>query len=340
MVEVQGISRGSNPVSTETRTSSIRHLLGALSGLVKMANEHEYQGSKPVDLLRTGRVSHIPVYNGAELAARRTRVSPEIWQDTLSLLCDPDERIRNDYAASLVYYIEKEMPKQGDYTEVDGVRQIGRLNEGLQAANITVFFNGGDLGSQLLSSVHAYIYILVTNPTLALDGHQVSNSPTEESAPVTSSSGSTSPRRSQSISRGLKAKKASLIKRMTLRSTQEVHIPFGRREDYATVSSILVTVQENLPIRGLLAAVPMLLQLDADVKNRSVDPEAAIGIKNVVLDAWTAIGKRWGSREILGLCEVRSPPSLMFFFQLTVCRFHRWRALPIRASIAPRHWTC
>ncbi|KAJ3548471.1 hypothetical protein NMY22_g1256 [Coprinellus aureogranulatus] len=303
MVEVQGITSSSN--LAEIRSSSIRHLLGALGGLIKVANEHEHQNSKTGDLLRSSRIStlsHVPVFNGAELAARRTRIPPELWQDTLSLLCDSDERIRHDYATCLVYYLEKEMSKQGDSLEVGGVKKVNRLNGGFQAANVTVFLNAGDAGSRLLNSIHAYLYILVTNPSLALNGHQISDSSNDE-RPSESPTTSSPSRRSQSISRGVKAKKASLIRKMTATSLQNLHIPPGRREDYANAARILVKVQENFPIRGFLSGVPMLLQLHADLKTRSVDSDAAVGIRTAIREVWAAMARTWESQELLALCE-------------------------------------
>ncbi|RXW24630.1 hypothetical protein EST38_g1234 [Candolleomyces aberdarensis] len=310
VLEVQAILDSDNPNSQESRSASIRGLLRALCGLLQKANEPLHHkptlshAKRPSSASREStKIDGVP-----ELASRRTRVSPEVWQDTLSLICNGDVGVRNEYSRTLIHYITKEMPKHGEYTEVDGIKRVKQLNEGMQPANINRFLTSEDAGSKLLDVIHAYAFIQVTNPHLASDNPPYSGSP---ESPVDRASGSnnsrSSPsRRSQSSSKGPRARKASLLGRLAqATSTQDPSMSIATEEDYRNVSSILVAVQESLPIRGLLSAVPMLLQLDAEIhRNAGGDRDAIVRIKNIILDVWSAIAETWECPELTRLCSI------------------------------------
>ncbi|KAF5333424.1 hypothetical protein D9611_002397 [Ephemerocybe angulata] len=316
MLEVQSTTDNDDPAVKETRSSSTRHLLSALTQLIRTANEHENDTRKAVERSRSSRIpsslTPTPVLNDAGLAARRTRVSPDLWQDTLSLICDPDERVRSEYARSLTYYLSKEMQRHGEFSEVDGVRRVRRLHEGvpLPPATLNLFINSRDAGSSLLGAIHAYVYILVTNPSLAFGhshalGHRSISSEGDAShrdSPSNANPPATSPARVESSSRGPRAKKASLMRRLT--SSQEAPIIYASKADYSMVYSILVAIQEHLPLRGLLSAVPMLVRLDSEVSNKEGDPEAIVGIKTILVDVWTVIGRNWECSELSALCKL------------------------------------
>ena len=215
--------------------------------------------------------------------------------------------MRNEYARTLIYYITGEMPKHGEYTEVDGIKKVKQLNEGMQPANINRFLTSEDAGSKLLDAIHGYAFIQVTNPRLASDNPPYSGSP---ESPVDRATGfnnsrSSPSRRSQSSSKGIRARKASLLGRLTqATSTHDTSISLGSEDDYRNISNILVAVQESLPIRGLLSAVPMLLQLDAEINRSAGDGDAVVRIKNIVHDTWSAIAKTWDCPELTRLCSV------------------------------------
>ncbi|KAF6762353.1 hypothetical protein DFP72DRAFT_878618 [Ephemerocybe angulata] len=254
MLEVQSTTDNDDPAVKETRSSSTRHLLSALTQLIRTANEHENDTRKPVERSRSSRIPS---------SLTPTPVSPDLWQDTLSLICDPDERVRSEYARSLTYYLSKEMQRHGEFSEVDGVRRVRRLHE--------AFGHSHALGHRSISSE---------------DDASHRDSPSNDNSPVA---------RVESSSRGPKAKKASLMRRLT--SSQEAPIIYASKADYSMVSSILVAIQEHLPLRGLLSAVPML------VSNKEGDPEAIVGIKTILVDVWTVIGRNWECSELSALCK-------------------------------------
>lgn len=315
MLEVQTNFDEADSTTWEIRSSSIRHLLKALGGLIQAANEHEHDNDNAEPPQRTGSIrvsslSHAPKLSVSGLAARRTRLAPELWEDTLTLLCDRDERIRNDYYGVLIYYLSKEMQKYGELCDVDGVKKVRRLSDGalLRPANINTFLQAGDAVSKLLNSINAYLYILLSNPTSAFDiqppcsssqanvnGNSLSRSPADEP---------NAPPLSRASSQGPKARKASLMRRLTL-STQEAPITTASKGDYKNASTLLVATQDSLPIRGLLCAIPMLHQLERELDDKTGEQDAVDNIKNIILDVWTSVARNWECSDLLDLCSVR-----------------------------------
>jgi len=102
---------------------------------------------------------------------KRTRVSPEIWHDTLSLLCDADYAVRADYAEALVFYLRTEIRKRGDSADADGIKRIRPLAEGpiQQATNMKLLIHGDSI-TRALNAAHGYIYLLATASSLGFDG--------------------------------------------------------------------------------------------------------------------------------------------------------------------------
>jgi len=75
--------------------------------------------------------------------ARRNRVTPDVLQDTLSLICDRDSAVRLEYTNALAGYISHEMPKYGDCPDPDGTKRAQKLADGplLQATKTSVFLH-------------------------------------------------------------------------------------------------------------------------------------------------------------------------------------------------------
>ena len=301
ILEVQGNGGSSEKVLQENRSSAIRSLLAALLDLLRTANAHE-------DDIRQNRLASEPhdapkLDETVEMPMSRTRVHPEIYHDTLSLICDGDHRIRTEHRVNLVYYLSKEMPKIGEYSEVDAAKKIRKIGENLPLTfNPNVVLNLGDAGSKMLNAIHAYAFILLTKPEdLDIDNHPIGNVLADETveSPVVESSGS-SP--SSAIP---KARKASLLRRLSkITFTQQSPIRNGLQEDYNNITSILKTAQEFLPVRSLVAGVPMLMQLDVEIRMRSAESEAGAAIKKIIFDVWSSIAQTWECEELEEFCKV------------------------------------
>jgi len=119
-------------------------LLAGLSGLIDTANKSDstavHVPSRPNDPQLADRSSRDLSQDNR--VARRNRATPDVWQDTLSLICDRDAAVRLEYTNALACYISHEMPKYGDCPDPDGTKRAQKLADGplLQATKTSVFF--------------------------------------------------------------------------------------------------------------------------------------------------------------------------------------------------------
>ncbi|KAF5388455.1 hypothetical protein D9615_000535 [Tricholomella constricta] len=329
VVEVQGVLSRGKAGSAKSRTQAVRCLLAALLGLIQAAEKSEVAdvsnasgygpASTPAETFKkeiaaSGRVS------------RRTAVPPDIWQDTISLLCDDDYMVRADYSDALIFYLSEEMPKHGDAT-ADGKR----LSEGplSQALKINLLLHAGNYGTKFLHAIHAYLYILATSSTLGLssssstspshsthDGsphlNVVPPSPEEHHEANEGDESAKSQivgRPSLSALQGPRARKVNVVKRLLdqsqpgLSTSASAHLA-----DYALILDVLTTIHEELPVRGLLTGIPMLLALDNVVSNAQDPGNAATiqrveAIREVIAKVWLVLGGVWNAPELVELAE-------------------------------------
>lgn len=234
---------------------------------------------------------------------RRTKVPPDIWQDTLSLLCDTQYAVRADYAAGLVTYVTHEYPKRGDSTDADGVRRARPLSDGpiQHAATVSAILHGKDFGVKFLSAIHAYLFVLATSADLgictssaspspvppppqesqlSISGPQVNVHPAtpsdEPNAQEVDLSADNNEHQLETNDQHLhhvgrrsfahlpRVRKTSGVKRLFENSTQQLAPNAAATwADYAHILDVLTSLHQQLPIRALLTGIPMLLGLDA-----------------------------------------------------------------------------
>ncbi|KAH9482387.1 Protein EFR3 [Psilocybe cubensis] len=331
-IEVQGVLGRDKATSLQTRSSAIRCLLEGLLGLVRAANANERVESadetskrcspepKSRTSLDTSRLERTD-----ERASRRTRVPPDIWQDTLSLLCDSDPLVREECSNALVYYITQEMPKHGESSEPAAVKPMRRIADTFRH-HVGVHPSIGDSGSKFLNSVHAYLYILATSPTLGISPSVVgnarlssyddssSNAPPpiisdlhhdlgeNRSAPSPSSN-----RRSIGGHNVSRARKESLVLGLLERTpSQYTTSAKASEEDYAHLLKILTTIQSRMPLHGLLTGIPMILALNAALNTQDIDINLLhriVTIKTVIAHVWLVIGQVWKLQDLVNLAE-------------------------------------
>lgn len=326
VIEAQDVlGRGkSGPINS--RCQAVRCLLDGLLGLIQAANETELMKSQGEAPDTIGLAPGAPRKDdGHARASQRSRVSPDIWQDTLSLLCDGEYSVRVDYAEALVFYLLNEMPKHGYVADADGVKGIRRLAEGplQQAMNMTALLHTGDPGIQFLNAVHAYLYMLSTSSSLGLTSRSPSRSQADNSrvnvipsTPNESESEgrdflvqSPSPsRRSFSAPQASRSRKVSMVQRLLEGPASGLSaLTAAGPADYANVLKVLTTIHEQLPVRGLLTGIPLLLALDATAMVSDADDPHTLHrinvIKEVVARVWLVIGKVWNSSDILEMTE-------------------------------------
>lgn len=308
-----------------SRSSAIRCLLDGLVGLVLAANENdstmtlqEDKDSNDADTTKKLRASD-------ERASRRTKVPPDIWQDTLSLLCDNDPQVRKSCSNALIYYIAQEMPKHGE-NDIAGAKPMRRIADTFRH-NLGAIPSIGDTGSKFLNSVHAYVYILATSPTLGISSSSASQKlsqslikdrspglPDQDYHDLRDNDNLSLPsnnRRSFTLQHGPKARKDSLVLRLLEGApTRYTTSAKASEEDYAHILKILSTIQAQIPLHGLLTGMPMLLALNAALDTEENDIgllHRIVTVKTVISHVFLKIGQVWKIQELVNIAEAVRP---------------------------------
>jgi hypothetical protein len=342
IVETQGVPARTQKCSKKARSQALRCLLAGMLGFMQAADKagrahgdtedgrersRTISGSSPPQSPTLGLV---PAQESQGRPSKRTRVSPEIWHDTLSLICDSDYAVRADYAEALVFYLRTEIRKRGDFTDVDGVKRIRLLVEGpIQQATKMKLLIQGDSATRALNAAHAYIYMLATASSLGFDANSQGSSAYSAAAdtlsvnvlPATPSTNPPSlsggpenvdplphaqrqPRRSTTNP----PRKASVVQRaMDALPSRLSASTAATATDYTHILVMLTAVHEQLPVRGLLTGVPMLLKLDGITNIDDAIDAATLqrlwAIKEVIARVWLVIGKVWACLALAELAE-------------------------------------
>jgi len=180
-------SRSKPVLSNKGRIQAIRSLLAGLLGLVQAADIQSVKHTGEIDGSKMPGISTVLLNQKDEAEhghrrvhpSRRTKISPEVWQDTLTLLCDGEYAVRADYAQALVSYIDFEIPRKGDHTGPDGIKRGPDISEGpVKQAKTAVAIMYGDSVTRFSNALHAYVYALATSASLGTGtGAQNSISP-------------------------------------------------------------------------------------------------------------------------------------------------------------------
>lgn len=307
----------------QSRSQAIRCLLAGLMGLMLAADEHRNAryGEQPRPSL--GGSGSLPSSSPTR-THQRTKVSGEIWHDTLSLFCDSDFAVRSDYAQAFVTYLRREVPSVG----VDGTLSSQRPPEkgsSLRANSIGLMLFG-DSVTRSLHAVHAYLFALATSsflgsslgvstspayqlrsdiatvvPSTVADtevDHSRNGGAVDVPSPLINSHLSIDPvarsRRSSNACRLLDAVSEKLSS-STLASLS----------DYSLILQVLIAIHEEVPVRGLLTGIPMLMALESATQVEHSDVATrlrAMALRETLTRIWLVIGKVWDCQELV--CRV------------------------------------
>lgn len=338
-VEVRGPSSFERDDYNKRRSQAIRCLLAGLSGLIQAADaakkdDHEKSSMSPPPsfLLDSGTSSP------SSQVPQRKRVSGEIWYETLHLLCDKDYAVRSDYAHTLVTYLRQELAKRGASGSMKRSRQMTEESSAAQVNNISLILFG-DPGTRSLHATHAYLFMLATSsslesaadlspsPAYSLNGDLASigvssttpsTDPSGQSMEVTEIQASRPSSSRRSAGTVTRSRKVSNTQRLLECTPQKVSsTTLASLSDHALILHVLTAIHEEVPIRGLLTGIPMLLSLDAasQIKDES-DPsvrQRAKALKQVVTRVWLVIGQVWECAELIKLAEsVRVGANLVY----------------------------
>ncbi|CDO71328.1 hypothetical protein BN946_scf184908.g86 [Trametes cinnabarina] len=295
IVEASGLPGAGKETRQRARTQAIRCLLAGLLGLIHAADMHDAgkDADENGDAKTVGTSSTLPPPNAERTShdglqgqghirpSRRTKVAPEIWQDTLSLLCDADYAVRADYAMALVAYLENEIPKFADKADTDGVRRPRPLAEGpMQRTNTVSAMVYGDSTTRFLNALHACVYALLTSPRLGLRSSPPPSpertSPAngdDSSARAGDATGESVTTERRSMNHSSRTRRVSLVLRMLKDAPERLcasaHVA-AELSDFGNALAVLQVVHEQLPVRSLLTGIPMLIALSSATRGESL----------------------------------------------------------------------
>lgn len=344
-IQANGIL-GRGRAEKDPNTDQVLHcLLSSLKGLYMTADKHDNSApsipatDKAISV-SAGRQSIFTVDGAAPKPCRRTRVPPEVWQDSLALLYEVDYGVRSEYALALSWYLSKEIPEEPfalPSTDSDDTVVPRRPTPGMITSDPLLRF---------LNALHASIYNLATSASLGISWSpsasvhssnlQLSSLPAVNVTGATpnGSSGDRSEenldgksladkvslsqtehsmtqegRTSFSVS-GPRFRKASLPLNLLERAGTRTGLsPAATLSDYIHICGILTHIHERMPGHALLTGVPMLLALQsfALVRTHSetsgFENEKRFAILELTTKVWEKIGVVWECEEIATAIE-------------------------------------
>ena len=176
-VQVNGVlgrGRGGNETARE---SALKCLICCLSGLTEAADRHAAKYKEklthddegpPSSSATEGDRPPSEATSTSIRAARRNKVSPESWQETLALLCESDHGVRAMYAKGLASFVRKEV-KREPFVQGEGGSQAS-LHQRVKIVVDPDFkvssrpsILASDAVSRFLNALHATIYTLATS---------------------------------------------------------------------------------------------------------------------------------------------------------------------------------
>lgn len=261
-----------------------------------------------------------------KVSGRRNPVSPEVWQDTLHLLCESTYPVRASYARALLLWLQDELPAD----------RRPRPDE----PNIMRFCN----------ALHAAVYTLALSsrlgpgepiPSLAATPREATPRQSGHATPSTpGSTRPTTPKDGEEREGTLTAKQAQQAAQQIMqihslstssfaapkRTRRRVSLPLNRLAstepaqfdtvatpgDYANLAAILGELGNNVPSAALLTGAPMLLALDSDAGTQLVRRPGETGAwamerkraaRELVCRAWVDIGRAWSLPSVTQQAE-------------------------------------
>ncbi|KAJ3778916.1 hypothetical protein FB446DRAFT_267845 [Lentinula raphanica] len=320
-VDMQGISARSDPAYEKKRVHALRCLVISLVGLINAADKDEHEKSEKFEDTQSHLSNSDAKHDTHEhRQSRRTRVPPEMWQDTISLLLEADYVLRADYADALVFYIVHEMPKNSEGIDAESITHVRGISDGSRAGHMKSLLHPNNTGGKFLYALFAYVSILASTSAL----HSSSSSPssprlsaTEEievniepatplPEPRTFGDLSSQNDRRYGAHHSRTRKLAAALSRMD-KSHRFSTATSATLSDYLLIQNILVAVYQQFPMRSLLIGVPMLLALDGLCRESACDsPEIMARVhtlRHILANIWFIIGREWGCAELKDVAE-------------------------------------
>lgn len=132
------------PSSDTSRTHIVRVLVYCIIGVMHVAQQGDRMEANRSPTPRPDAAKgKAPQISGIETprpakSRRRTPVSPDVWQETLPLLCESTYAVRSAYARALILFIENELPREDRNSTGSGDPAVYRFCNALHATVYTL----------------------------------------------------------------------------------------------------------------------------------------------------------------------------------------------------------
>jgi hypothetical protein len=244
---------------------------------------------------------------------RRNPVSPEVWQETLPLLCESSFAIRAEYAKGLILYLRQELPAYQVSTSTGSPGEAEKsASRFLHALSATVY-------SLAITSRLGY-----AGPARAFDGLKSQDEPVAELRNPRIYVDSPTP--------GIATPQDSLDEapKMTRRTSKLVSLPFNRHHsdtrsshvtgttsservagplDYLIIKEVLSAALISTPRLSIVVILPMLLALDRDAgtvlvrkphdaRDNLFTAERRCACREIIYTTWLSLANQY---ELAGL---------------------------------------
>ncbi|KAK4684800.1 protein EFR3, partial [Tremellales sp. Uapishka_1] len=312
--------------SEKARPEIVRVLINCITGVMSaadVADEAENRAISPApESHEKGKAPQVgtPLDVPRRESGRRNPVAPEVWQETLPLLCEADFAVRAAYARALLLFLENEVP---------------RARKPLKPTDVTLY--------RFCNALHAAIYTLamssclgaeISEPSIASNqpSPQVVSLPTvsQPLPPTASGEKVTFTVKEPTPSATPRESGTSTPPRKPVRTSRRVSLPLNRLNssagplgsfdnvatplDFAAILQILDELHTVAPVAALTTGVSMLLALDRDAGTELIrrpnDGRAGAWVlerkracRETVALMWRRLGEQWGIRSIEDLAD-------------------------------------
>ena len=332
--------------SAPGRQDILRVLIYCLSGVMSAAEQGDsaeaaLQGAdRAADTPTAAEKGKAPALESpgveVKVSGRRNPVSPEVWQDTLHLLCESTYPVRASYARALLLWLQDELP--ADRRPRPDEPNIMRFCNALHAAVYTLALSSRLGPGEPIPSLAA----TPREATPRQSGHATPSATPGSTRPTTPQNATGKRSDSTEHERGtLTAQQAQQAAQQIMqinslsttsfaappkRTRRRVSLPLNRLAstepaqfdtvatpgDYANLAAILGELGANVPSAALLTGVPMLLALDADAGTQLVRRPGETGAwamerkraaRELVCRAWVDLGRTWNLPSVSSQAE-------------------------------------
>lgn len=196
-IESNGLVRNGRMLGPkdEERVMALRCLIAALGILIKTSSSsartvHDGMNNEPAnkfgavpaavpDVGRPGSPISSDAHSVRETFPQRSRISADVWQETLTLLCDENVFVRLEYAKALILFIRTELRPQNDFprfskeenpkTHTNGDSSGNAMDASpLRRIRSRPTSVGDGSTDRFIHALHASLYVLATSTKLNL----------------------------------------------------------------------------------------------------------------------------------------------------------------------------